>query len=44
MVSTNNWGITNETKEMFKHRVNPIVEHFLSTDTLFENLNRDEMI
>lgn len=44
MVSTNNLGITNETKEMFKHRVNPIVEHFLSTDELFENLKRDEMV
>jgi hypothetical protein len=44
MVSTNNLGITNETKEMFKQRVNPIVEHFLSTDELFENLKRDEMV
>jgi hypothetical protein len=44
MVSTNNLGITNETKEMFKQRVTPIVEHFLSTDELFENLKRDEMV
>ena len=44
MVSINNVGIPNETKEMFKHRVTPIVEHFLSTDELFENLNQNEMV
>ena len=44
MVSVNNSAIANQMKEMFKHRVTPIVEHFLATDELFENLERNEMV
>ncbi|MGD1698530.1 hypothetical protein [Dapis sp. BLCC M229] len=31
-------------KDIFKYRVIPIVENFLPTENLFENLERDEMV
>ncbi len=31
-------------KDIFKQRAIPIIENFLATDNLFENLERDEMV
>ncbi len=31
-------------KDIFKQRATPIIENFLATDNLFENLERDEMV
>lgn len=44
MISVNEVEVTKDTKEIFRNRVIPIVEHYLTTDDLFTNLDQNEMV
>ncbi|MDJ1177505.1 hypothetical protein PJF56_01375 [Roseofilum sp. BLCC_M91] len=40
----NNHGITQKTQETLRHRIRPIVEHFLKTDEVFADLEGDRAL